>query len=341
VSEYPQLLFEFVMPLFGQIKRNKEGKMDGIKKNNSALIVGITGGFGGYVARSLGARGWTLKALMRDPSRLPTDLQGVEVMQGDASIPEDMDRAMAGVAVVVYGANVPYPRWHTEALPMLEVTAAAAERHGVQILFPGNIYNYAPSSGPVLTEHTPQEATTKKGQIRVEMERRLERAAQNGARVLILRCGDFFGARAPSAWMNELIKPARGGRWKVVFPGPEALPHAFAYLPDVGEAAARLLERQEPAQPMEVFHFRGHQATLAQVGQAVEELVGSDKVSRGRLPWGLMALGAPFVPMVRELREMRYLWDVELALSNERLSAAIGPLPATPLGQALSATMGL
>ena len=306
----------------------------------SALIIGITGGFGGHVARALARRGWRLRALLRDPSRLPADLQGVDAMQGDAADPEQVERAMDGMGTLVHGANVPYPRWRAEAMPMLEVAAAAAARRGARLLFPGNVYNYDPADGPTLDEASPQHPPTEKGRIRVEMERRLRRAANNGAEVVILRCGDFFGADAPSTWMNEVVKPARGDRWKLTLPGPADVPHAWAYLPDVGEAAARLLSRPAAPGTFEVFHFRGHQASLERVGESLASLVGEDNVRRGSLPWGALALAAPFWPMARELRELRYLWDEPLELDGGRLEAAVGPLPHTPLPEALAATFG-
>jgi uncharacterized protein YbjT (DUF2867 family) len=38
-----------------------------------ALVLGATGGIGGEVARRLAARGWDVRALVRDPARLSPD----------------------------------------------------------------------------------------------------------------------------------------------------------------------------------------------------------------------------------------------------------------------------
>ncbi len=306
-----------------------------------ALVIGLTGGFGGAVARALRARGWKITALMRDPSRRPDDLPDVEVVQGDAGDAELVSRLGARVELVVYGANVPYTRWRVDALPLLEPTAAAAERHGVRILFPGNIYNFAADAGPQLDETTPQEPTTAKGRVRVEMERRLHQAAERGARVLVLRCGDFFGEAAPSSWMNEIIKVGKAGSWRFTHMGPDDVPHAFAFLPDVGEAAARLVELPGDQSAFEVFHFSGHQVSFGQLRAALTACVGEAAVSDRSMPWLMMTLASPFVPIARELREMRYLWGQELALDDAKLRAALGELPQTPLQDALTRTLGL
>jgi NADP-dependent 3-hydroxy acid dehydrogenase YdfG len=49
---------------------NHQLKKEAIMKK--ALVMGITGGFGGHVAQALADRGWSLKALLRDPAKLPS-----------------------------------------------------------------------------------------------------------------------------------------------------------------------------------------------------------------------------------------------------------------------------
>jgi len=51
------------------------------------------------------------------------------------------------------------------------------------------------------------------------------------------------------------------------------------------------------------------------------------------------SLAAPFVEMVREMLEMRYLWEADLLLENAKLVAALGEEPHTPLDLALRTTL--
>jgi hypothetical protein len=53
-----------------------------------------------------------------------------------------------------------------------------------------------------------------------------------------------------------------------------------------------------------------------------------------------MALIAPFVPTIRELREMRYMWDVPVGMRNAKLVATLGREPHTPLDEAALVGMG-
>ncbi|MEK1894434.1 MAG: hypothetical protein AAAB20_14350, partial [Rhizobium sp.] len=48
---------------------------------------------------------------------------------------------------------------------------------------------------------------------------------------------------------------------------------------------------------------------------------------------------APFVTFMRELKEMRYLWQEPLRMSNERLVCALGSEPNTPIDEAVRASL--
>jgi hypothetical protein len=58
-----------------------------------------------------------------------------------------------------------------------------------------------------------------------------------------------------------------------------------------------------------------------------------------RVSGSLLRAGAWFVPMLRELVEMEYLWRVPHALDGVALQRAIGALLSTPLPDALRAAL--
>ncbi|MBZ4241390.1 hypothetical protein LAN32_23450, partial [Mycobacterium tuberculosis] len=78
---------------------------------------------------------------------------------------------------------------------MIDNTIAAAKAERATIVLPGTVYNYGPDAFPVLVEDAPQHPSTRKGAIRVELERRLQDAAGQGVRTIIVRAGDFFGPK--------------------------------------------------------------------------------------------------------------------------------------------------
>lgn len=70
----------------------------------TVLVTGATGYIGGQLVPALLARGWTVRVLSRSASRLQTHAWavGVDVVEGDASDPAALDRALAGVDVAYY-----------------------------------------------------------------------------------------------------------------------------------------------------------------------------------------------------------------------------------------------
>ncbi len=52
------------------------------------------------------------------------------------------------------------------------------------------------------------------------------------------------------------------------------------------------------------------------------------------MPWWAMGLVSPFVPMVKAIREMRYLWTTPHALVDDRLARMPGAVQRTPLVEA-------
>ena len=308
----------------------------------TALVIGITGGIGGEVARVLLARGWNVRALHRNPESVASvaGLRGkIEWIKGDAMRREDVVAAATGISVIVHAVNPPkYHNWAGLVLPMLDNTIAAAKASGARVLFPGTIYNFGPDAFPKLSEGSPQRALTVKGRIRVEMEQRLRLATVNeGARVLIVRAGDYFGPRAGNTWFSQGVLANQRKVRRVFYPGPRNLGHSWAYLPDLAESMARLLDREPSLANFEVVHFRGHWLERgADMADAVCRAAGLSTKKIYSFPWWAMRLAAPFVEVCREMLEMRYLWNAPVELDNTKLSALIGTEPHTPLAEAVA-----
>lgn len=312
-------------------------------KTNSrtALVLGITGGIGGEVARALLARGWQVRALHRRPDEIAAAAglgNQVEWIKGDAMSRGDVMRAAAGVSVIVHAVNPPrYHNWAGLALPMLENTIAAARAGNVRVLLPGTIYNFGPDALPRITEASPQNPLTRKGRIRVRMEERLRQAAGEGARVLIVRAGDYFGPRAGNTWFSQALLAGQRKVRRVFYPGPRHLGHAWAYLPDLAEAMARLLERDADLADFEVFNFGG--LWLARGADMADAVCRAAAISTRRIhafPWWCVRLAAPFVEVCREMLEMRYLWNTPVELDNTKLRGFIGAEPQTALEEAVA-----
>ena len=308
----------------------------------TAIVIGANGAFGKSVAKALSAKGWQITGFMRTAK--PSALYH-HIIEGDAQDTEQVEAACASQSLIIYGVNPPYNEWARDAVPMLKTTIAAAKTSSATILFPGNIYNFGPDAGTTLTESTPQNPVTKKGKIRVAMENELNAAAHDGVVTMVLRCGDFFGAGATSTWFEAGLFGGKPGIPKsIAYPGDINIGHSWAYLPDIGEAAAQLIETHNP-HGFEAFNFPGHFTAsgtelVDAINAALSQKTGK-KLPVKAFPWGWLQMVRPFIPMVNELFEMRYLWDVPHRLDGTKLEAIIGPIPQTPLIEAVRETLAL
>ncbi|ACA20059.1 NAD-dependent epimerase/dehydratase [Methylobacterium sp. 4-46] len=306
-----------------------------------ALVLGATGGVGGAVARRLLAGGWRVRALHRDPERVRRAGDGLAWIPGDARDAARVTEAARGTALVVHAVNPPgYRDWDRLVLPMLEASLAATRAAGARLLLPGNVYNYGPDAFPHPDEDAPQHPLTRKGAIRVAMERRLAEAAAAGVRSLVVRAGDVFGpGMTGNSWFALFAQRDRPVR-RLWYPGPGGIGHQWAYLPDLAETMVRLAEREADLPAFARFHTRGHwDADGTRMVAAIARALGRERLPVHRVPWALTRPAAPFVPFLREVREMLYLWNVPLRLDNARLAAALGAEPHTPLDRAVAATL--
>jgi nucleoside-diphosphate-sugar epimerase len=283
-----------------------------------ALIIGITGNFGYQMALALQKKGWSINALLRDPTKAPGWLPGQQVFCGSADCKQDIETAANGCDVIVYAANPAYHRWHLEALQMLEPVAQVAEENGQRILLPGNVYNYAPAN-ELIDELQTQTPPTDKGEIRQKMEQRLKKASENGATVTIVRAGDFLGPNMHMGWLDSILKNKRG-RYVLSIPHDEKHIHFWSYLPDLCENAVSIIEKSSGS--FETYHDPG--LRLAKSDWASAFAANGLNLSIRSLPWPLFKLIGIFNPVVREIIKMRYLWQQPVLLDGGKMQSLLG-----------------
>lgn len=258
----------------------------------------------------------------------------VEFRAADAESAAELIAATAGAELIFNGLNLPYDQWAAKAMPMARAVIAAAKAHRIPHLFIGNVYNYGHAIPVGANERTAQRAETRKGRIRIEMETMFEaEARQNGVQTVIIRAGDFYGTAKKGSWFDLFIA-AKIAKGTFTFPGPAEIPHAFAYLPDLGEVFARMAERMADLPVFETFTFAGHTLSGAEMKRHCEAAVGRPLKS-GTVPWWLFRLIGPFHSLLREVNEMSYLWTTPHSLDGSKLEAVLGDIRITPPAEAI------
>lgn len=304
----------------------------------TALVLGASGGVGGEIAAALLRRGWQVRGLARDPATAAarTNLPTLQWHQGDALNPAQVLAAADGAEIIVHAVNPPrYERWGELVLPMLESSIRAARVNNATVFLPAPIYGYGPDSWPLLRADAPQNPTTRKGRIRTAMETRLR---ETNTKTIVLRAGDYFGARGTAnTWFSAMLNPART---RILYPGKPGVGHAWAYLPDVGETAARLIERRAELPPVAGYNMDGHwDSDGTELIAAIRRVLGKPRLAIWPFPWSLAMLLAPVMPFFNEMREMRYLWRQPLRLDNAGLRGVLGSEPHTGWDEAVAGSL--
>jgi len=311
---------------------------------STVLVLGANGRLGEAAVQAFAAAGWQVLAqLRRAPvAPLPAGAVALALPLGDI---DALARRAAAARVVVYAVNPPYADWPRQMLALARHGMDLAQRLDATFMLPGNVYNFGAGMPLLLSEATPQQPTTRKGRIRVELEAEMAARAAQGLRSVVIRAGDFFGGGAGS-WLDlAIVKRLRQGR--LVYPGPLDVAHAWAYLPDLARAFVAVAARDDLAAAQR-WHFAGHTLTGHELLEALERAAGvlglqpAAGLRRGGMPWGVMRVLGTVVPMVREVVEMEYLWRVPHALDGRALQGRVGVLPVTPIDDAMqSALRGL
>jgi nucleoside-diphosphate-sugar epimerase len=275
----------------------------------TVLILGARGRLGCALTDAFNARQWQVLAQSRKATFLASgDAQIVADVRDTAAITRAAQAASSTgtIDVVVNATNPLYTRWAEEAPAMNEAAITIARALNATLMFPGNVYNFGADLPERLEGATPQIAQTKKGRIRIAMEQALAIAAAQGAQVIVIRAGDFYGCNT-SSWFDQAIaKDAHKG--KLTYPGVMDLPHAWAYVPDLAASFVRVADARHTLRSFENIHFAGHTVAGNTLREAMERaLQRTVKVSG--LPWPLIRAVGLVYPLWRELAEMAYLWQ--------------------------------
>ena len=303
--------------------------------SSSVIILGAKGRFGRAAQRAFLEAGWDVTAFGRNWSA--PALAGVTQVSGDAFDSGALIAACVGHDVIVNALNPPYTQW-AKALPALTRNVIkAAQASGATVMIPGNVYTYGQNMPPVLSEDTGQHPTCRKGKLRMTMEERF--AAANDVRTIILRAGDFIEAEQTGNWFDSQItnKVAKGS---IMYPGPTDLPHAWAYLPDMARAMVGLAEKRDSLAKFETFGFAGYTLTGEELIASIQQLVGRT-LKRGKMPWFALALMQPFSALMREVYEMRYLWQTAHGIDGTKLQNTLPDWEPTPLDDCLKKVVAL
>lgn len=303
--------------------------------DNEMHVIFGTGPVGCWTAAALVAQGRPVRAVNRTgrrPQLLPeqVEMRSADVTDHDAAI-----AAAQGATTVYQALNPEYWRWH-ELFPGLQAGALAAARAlGSTYVSVENLYMY--DSSAVITEDSPIAPASRKGELRMRMAEEVMAAHDRGdVRAVALRSSDYYGPGVTGSALGEMVFGNLVAGRKAQLLGSARQEHSFAYIQDVGRAAA-VLGMREDLHGSAWFAPHAPAVTQGELMQAAGEVLGGQSKASVISPL-MMRLAGLFSPVARASMEMMYQFTapfvVDAGVSQRELR-----LEPTPIRDGVAATI--
>jgi nucleoside-diphosphate-sugar epimerase len=289
------------------------------------------GQIGTRLAEVLLARGHRVRIVRKSASLSASPRVGLEWAIGDVTDPAFAARAGHGATAVYDCMNPGYTEWSARLLPLGLGAIGIARVAAARLVALDCLYMYG-RPAKAIDETTPMNPCSRKGELRVKLAlARLSAHAKGDVRVAIGRASDFFGTDLPySMFSDRFYQRVLAGK-KGECTGDPNMPHSYTYAPDVAKALATLGDTGNAATAMGgVWLLPTVPAGSTQaLGQRLGQAMGV-RVEFAAVPKiALKALGL-FVPVIREVAEMAYQWEVPYTIDDSRFRGAFGTGP-TPI----------
>lgn len=296
-------------------------------------ILGANGNIAKVISSELRNNGIRVRQVSRNPKPMaPED----EIVKADLLNASQVSEAVKGSEVVFLVAGITYKTaiWKHEWPIIMRNTLDACIAHGAKLVFFDNMYALDPAQVGHLTEETPMNPQSEKGKVRKQILEMLWKEVKAGKlKAIVARAADFYGPGANNSVLQELVinrmKAEKNPQW--LYSGNKK--HSFTYIPDAGKATA-FLALQESAWnqtwnlPTDPSYPSGKEITTI-----LNQLLSKNAKLQVMASWMVSLLGL-FIPVLKEVKELRYQSDQDYCLDSSKIERAYGLKP-TPIEQGL------
>lgn len=298
-------------------------------------------GAGGAIANALARELLNSRQSVTLVSRRGGAMEGARSVRADLLDASAVRQAIEPGSVAYLLAGLPYDTsvWRDQWPRIMHNTLEACAQQGARLIFFDNVYMYGRVEG-VMTEATPVQPTSRKGEVRARIADALLAAVRNGSlEACIARAADFYGPNATNTIPHQLVftplsqgKPAQ---WVV----NANVPHSFTYTPDCGRALSLLAVADD------VWGQVWHLPTAAPPISGTEfvalaaKAMGKAPRLRVLAPW-MVRMAGLFDRTVRETVEMLYQYEIPYTFDSSRFDRRFAFSP-TPYERGIAETAGL
>lgn len=282
-------------------------------------ILGANGTIGKLLAKELLNYTTEIRLVSRNPVKInDTD----ELFPADLTDNELVDKAIAGSAIVylVIGFDYKLKVWQQNWPKLMQACIASCIKHRAKLVFFDNVYMYDRSAIPHMTEESPVNPCSKKGQVRKEIaEMLLKAVAEKKLDALIARAPDFYGPDNQNSFLIQVVYhnllKGKNANWFI----DGTKKHSFIYTPDAAKATAIL--GNTPDAYNQVWHLPSDDQRLN--GKEWLDLFNKEMKTHKKLsviPMFLIKILGIFMPFMREMPEMMYQYDQDYFFDSTKFN---------------------
>jgi nucleoside-diphosphate-sugar epimerase len=278
-------------------------------------------GSGGTVALPLAKELKNYVSKIRLISRSPKKVNETdELLPLDVNNFNQLNKAVSGseVVYVTIGFNYNLKVWQKTWPPFMQAVIDACKAHRAKLVFFDNVYMYAKTSIPHMTEESPLQPPSKKGEVRKALHEMIMNEVKKGdLTALIARSADFYGPDTNKSVLVETVA-------KNLLKGKKAQPfgninkiHTYTFTPDAGKATALLGNTADAYN--QVWHVpttKERLTTKQWIGLIAKEINMTPKIQK--LPTWMLPIIGLFIPELKEFPEMMYQHETDYIFDSTK-----------------------
>lgn len=292
-------------------------------------IIGSGGTIGIPLAKELKTFTDQIRLVSRHPKKINSS---DEIFALDVNNLDEIDKAIAGseVVYITIGFDYKLSVWQNTWPPFMQSVIKACKTHGSKLVFFDNVYMYAKSAIPLMTEASPLDPPSKKGKVRKQLHEMIMNEVEKGSlTALIARSADFYG---PDTDKSVLVETAA----KNLLKGKKAQSfgninrvHTYTFTPDAGKATALL--GNTPDAYNQVWHVptTKEKLTTKQWIELIANEINAEPKILTIPKWVLRVMGL-FNPVIKEFPEMLYQNEMDYVFDSSKFEKAFGLVATTP-----------
>lgn len=273
-------------------------------------ILGSGGMVGIELAKSLKKYTDEIRLVSRNPQKVnESDL----LFPADLTQKENVSKAIEGSEVCYLTVGLPYSTriWRRDWPVLAKNVIDACAEQGSKLVFFDNVYALGKGSLNDLTEESPIRPSSKKGEVRAEVDRLfLDEIDKGKVQIIIARAPDLLSPfYRSSVIMQTIYKNLKQGKSAQWFCNAD-VKHSLAYAPDVAKATAILSNTPDSYDQIWNLPMDQNRLTVREWTKLFADELGVPAKLKV-MPSKLLAVIGAFVPILGEINDMKYQYQTD------------------------------